>query len=521
MLTNVNSPGNASRLIIFGTMKAHQFKLIGIAMALIILLTAVVQAVYIYQDYEQNKRQFKNEVQESLDNSVEHYFAEIAKSDVVTFTGITQVEAEIDKKGNSTVTVKKDTGGTPFFKRMMNSMLYKKGIRLLDNRDSVKKAADSLHISSIEVASQLSDTVDYKNGIAMYMGQKAADSISSLKKLAGQIIVSLTRDTIDFDVMNQYLQTELERKGMDFNYALIHYEGDSITGQFNTDEVSLPFNTFSRSTFLPDRQRLEMRFENAALLILRKGIGNILFSLFFLLLISGVLWYLYRVIRIQKELSEIKNDLINNITHEFKTPIATISTALEAIQHFNTANDWHKTSRYMDISSSQLIKLNLMVEKLLETATLDSAKLVLNKEDADLKSLLSNLMEKYQTLEHNKQIKLIADCEGPVSIDVFHMENALSNLIDNAIKYGGDIITIALKKNGQYIVTVTDDGGNIPKDQKAKVFEKFYRIPRGNVHDVKGFGIGLYYTKNIIEKHDGRIILEATDAHTTFKVILP
>ncbi len=264
-----------------------------------------------------------------------------------------------------------------------------------------------------------------------------------------------------------------------------------------------------------------MYYENSRVEILNKGFISIVQLILFIFFIAGILLYLYRIIKSQKELSEIKNDLITNITHEFKTPIATISTAVEGIQKFNQENDTLKTKRYLNISNQQLTKLNLMVEKLLETATLDSDKLILKKERIDTEKLIIQLIDKYKEAGNNKPIKLFIQNDiKPLAVDPFHFENAISNLIDNAVKYGGDKISIYLNQHEQLSIIVEDNGGNISKEQKEKVFDKFYRIPKGNVHDVKGFGIGLYYTKNIIEKHDGTIILTMQNNLTRFKITL-
>ena len=219
-------------------------------------------------------------------------------------------------------------------------------------------------------------------------------------------------------------------------------------------------------------------------------------------------------------MAEIKNDLISNITHEFKTPIATVTSALEGIANFNQQNDPEKTAKYLDMSNDQLKKLNLMVEKLLETATLDSDELSLRKEPVNLTLLLSTMIEKYKMLAGDKLLSFMASTTDVIiEADPFHLENALSNLVDNAIKYGGRDIQVILTQLGTRAqVIVQDNGGFIEKGQKERVFDKFYRIPTGNQHDVKGFGIGLYYTRKIIEKHGGSIDLVLKPQLTSFEV---
>ncbi|MDB2385444.1 HAMP domain-containing histidine kinase [Polaribacter sp.] len=230
-----------------------------------------------------------------------------------------------------------------------------------------------------------------------------------------------------------------------------------------------------------------------------------------------------KIINQQKELALIKNDLISNITHEFKTPIATVATAIEAIENFNVLKDESKTRKYLAVSSFQLTKLSQMVEKLLETAMLNSEQLMLKKEHTDIVEIVEKTVQKFQLLQTDKELVFTTNLK-PIynKVDVFHFENVLSNLVDNAIKYGGNLIEVNINSvlNATQII-VADNGGGIHKNQGELLFDKFYRIPKGNTHNVKGFGIGLYYCKQIIEKHGGEIKLLATKNQTIFKITLP
>lgn len=174
------------------------------------------------------------------------------------------------------------------------------------------------------------------------------------------------------------------------------------------------------------------------------------------------------------------------------------------------------------MSSVQLKKLHQMVEKLLETATLDSEKLILKKESIDLVDLISRIAKKHEILT-DKNIHFRCNIESKIqSVDVFHIENAISNLVDNAIKYGGDNIELNINAVlNNTIISVADDGKGIEKNQQERIFDKFYRVPKGNRHDVKGFGIGLYYTKKIVEKHGGTIGLTSQTGNTVFNINIP
>ena len=358
--------------------------------------------------------------------------------------------------------------------------------------------------------------------IAITKDSSDKSRLDKLQELTTKVVLSMTEDTVNFDMLHKYVDKELSRKNIDIDYAIVSTTKDGEVEQSRAfEKKELPLITKTNATYASSK-KIEMHFENASMIILKRGLADLLISLLISISVIGSLLYLYRIINQQKQLAEIKNDLISNITHEFKTPIATVTSALEGIANFNQQNDPEKTAKYLDMSNDQLKKLNLMVEKLLETATLDSDELSLNKEPLNLRQLLFNMVEKYQMLTGNKSLSLVAPTNDVViQADPFHIENALSNLIDNAIKYGGNEIQVVLTQlGGRAQVVVQDNGGNIEKSQRQRVFEKFYRIPTGNQHDVKGFGIGLYYTKKIIEKHGGQIDLVLKPELTSFEVAI-
>jgi len=164
-----------------------------------------------------------------------------------------------------------------------------------------------------------------------------------------------------------------------------------------------------------------------------------------------------------------------------------------------------------------------MVEKLLETATLDSEQLLLKKETIDITEVVQKIVTKQQLLANNKTLNFYTNLKPIyINVDAFHFENVVSNLIDNAVKYGGDIIEIninSILNNTE--ITVADNGNGVEKNQQEKIFDKFYRVSKGNTHNVKGFGIGLYYCKKIIEKHLGTISLVSDKNNTIFKINIP
>ncbi|NVK48538.1 MAG: HAMP domain-containing histidine kinase [Cyclobacteriaceae bacterium] len=512
-------------------MKKLEFKRIGIIIGVTLLIAVVVQAWRIASEFELIQAQLQGDIQECLDNAVENYYADLAKTDVITLTDF-NVNRELINDSISPSKIKRieinrlDSVGS-FIDRVGKSTRLFKALENAENGglDSLFWEGTFQDTTSnlVLVDSARKIAFDQDNDLQIFMGKANADSINRLEFLTSKIIISITRDSLDFDKINTFLFEELDRRGIAINYRLLHLTGEQEADSLllaNTPEM--PFKTVSRSTFLPVGQRLEMYFENTALTVLKRGMVEILTALLFLGVIAYAFYYLYQTIKNQKEIAEIKQDLISNITHEFKTPIATTLSAIEGVEHFNPENDPAKTSRYLGISKTQMHKLNQMVEKLLETATLDTDQLILKKEPIEPEPLLRQLVQKFQTLAPEKHLELIVPAHPkPMTVDPFHFENVISNLLDNAVKYGGNEIKICLDQNGHNKIRIQDNGGNISPEQKERVFEQFYRIPKGDVHDVKGFGIGLYYVQKIIEKHEGKIELETGKNLTTFITYWP
>lgn len=522
-------------------MEKLNFKRIGILIGATLLVSIGVQAWRMYSQFEIIQSQLVSDIQESLDNAVESYYADLAKTNVITLTDNLQLEQaaglplQIDSLAEGFDPEKSFTSDTVLFNEISKPFIERVGKSKMIFRaieDAEKGRPDSIFWSEVRTDSLSTFTfigsgrgtgVDQVNNLNVYWGQKAADSLTQIKYLTNRIIISITRDSIEVEKIREYLKSELERRKIEIDYRLVHLDGKIIQDSSTLSELDkMPFQVVSRSTFLPRDQSLKLNFENTASTILKRGIVEILTSLLFLGIIAYAFHYLYQTIKNQKEIAEIKQDLIANITHEFKTPIATTLSAIEGIQQFNPENDPSKTDRYLGISKNQMFKLNQMVEKLLETATLDSDQLVLKKEAIEPETLLRQLVQKFQTLAPEKTIDLILPA-NPKAIfaDSFHFENVLSNLLDNAIKYGGDQIRISLDQNGMHKIRIYDNGGNISAEQKERVFEQFYRIPKGDLHDVKGFGIGLYYVKKILEKHEGKIELETGKQSTTLITYWP
>ena len=475
----------------------------------VILVTLAIQLYWNYKNYQAGKQQLTNEVQNSLDNAIDSYYIDLADKNTKFF---------FPREHDSIVKDKKEGRRLQFFNRRLQpsdslDTMNLPGFRIL----SRLKTSEHDGFPRMDVQFDTLPEMEVRGYV-----ENPADR-ENYEQLVKRVIVAISIDSLKIAELNPYISEQLAQKNIDvaFGYNFTNVFGNSQSYNMEMAGEGV-LNTTAKSAYLPRNSSFIFYFTNETATILKRNLLGMFLSALLMLSVIACLLFLLKIIRRQKQLSELKNDLIANITHEFKTPIATVKVALEGMENFNEENNPAKTKDYLQISRVQTDKLQTMVEKLLETATIDGNQLQLKKETFPLTQILRNLMGKYRNTAKNKVFHFDASPEDiGVLADPFHMENALNNILDNAVKYGGDKIkTSVVAKNGTVEILISDNGNNLSKTEAAQVFEKFYRVPRGNVHDVKGYGIGLYYTKNIIEKHGGsiRVIL---DGQTKFLVSLP
>ncbi len=247
-------------------------------------------------------------------------------------------------------------------------------------------------------------------------------------------------------------------------------------------------------------------------------------------LITAIVFFAYAIFIIlrQKRLSEIQKDFINNMTHEFKTPISTIGISARVLSDPEITNDPNRLANYAAIISDQNRRLENQIEKVLQVARIEKNKLNLKLEEIDLHQLIHTVAENFKLniddLKGEINLELNAD-KNKVLADRLHLNNAIYNLVDNAIKYSRDnpIVNISTTNDqNNIIVEIKDNGIGIEKKYFNKIFDKFFRVPVGNVHNVKGFGIGLNYVKNIIDAHKWKMEIESSSGKgSSFKIIIP
>jgi len=492
-----------------------------------IILTIAVQLYWNYNNYVDNKQRVKNEIQSSLDTAIDEYYTNLSKSNffaIIDYDSINNkssflkdfwnedINSSKSKVSISSIKISSDYNGDTYVSKIPKKLAEIYGSSIF--------ITDTINFEYNDKKVTPKTSTKYQQEV-----QRVKINSDSLKFLKGiqSVAIALNNDEINFTKLDSIFTNQLSKKGIKTPHYLVLLEKDiKVGGSNKAKDIELSLFSNSKSTFLRPGQNLRAYYKDPTIQALKKSSTGILLS--FLLSISVIfcLIYLLKIISNQKELAEIKNDLINNITHEFKTPIATISTAVEAIESFNVLDNKEKTKQYAAISAFQLKKLHQMVEKLLETATLDSESLMLQKEPTNIVDLIAKIAKKFELLT-KKEINFTTNIDSKIlKIDRFHFENAISNLVDNAIKYGGDNVEVNLNSVLNVTeISVADNGKGIDKSQQERIFDKFYRVPKGNTHDVKGFGIGLYYTQKIIEKHNGSINVSSNFDNTIFKLQIP
>lgn len=249
-----------------------------------------------------------------------------------------------------------------------------------------------------------------------------------------------------------------------------------------------------------------------------------------ILVIIIILSFIYTLIMYfrQGKLSELKTDFINNMTHEFKTPVSTISLACEALNDKDIQKSEELYKAYINIINEENKRLGVMAERILQSATLEKGELALHREDTDLHEVITEVIRNIGIQIEIKDGQIIKDFHATRSIvyvDRMHMVNVVQNLLDNANKYTPvrpQIIVSTRDGNNGIILGIQDNGIGISKGDQKKIFEKLYRVPEGNIHNFKGFGLGLSYVKTVVEGHGGNIRLESElKKGTKFEVFIP
>jgi two-component system phosphate regulon sensor histidine kinase PhoR len=373
--------------------------------------------------------------------------------------------------------------------------------------------------------------------LANTLNEKLKDS------LTGRTVVAFERK----ESADKRVITRRESRLMQFLYDV-----DSLQDSVRLTEIEATYGTRLKQQNLPvpfsiqrmDKEKEERAYNEVTLgfanpITYKLNLGNtfpfllkrisaaVLFSIFLIGVTVLSFLLLYRNLLRQQRLAVIKNDFISNITHELKTPIATVSVAIEALRTFNASMDKEKTKEYLDISANELQRLSLLVDKVLKLSMFEKKEIDLKYEPLNMKDLVDEVTAsmRLQLEKHQAHVSVSAEGDTTLQGDRLHLVSVIFNLFDNALKYskGKPAIGIFLKGEANRVtLSLSDNGIGIPTEYKDRIFEKFFRVPTGNLHNAKGYGLGLSYVSHVIGKHQGTIQVESMEGDgSKFVITLP
>lgn len=392
--------------------------------------------------------------------------------------------------------------------------LYEPGLKLVPDTTKERQAIES--------------------GMKSRLANKSAFVGDIVKSLIQVNLFEKMEERIDKKLLDSLLSEELKNAGIAAEYDFAVFSGDEnllfASGEESLDKLrvsGLQVRLFPND-IIENAHSLRIYFPNRKTYLLKAMWVMLLISVLLIAAIIFTFSYTVTAIIRQKKLAEIKNDFINNMTHELKTPISTISLACEALKDPGMNRNEKLLSRYINMIEDENKRLGTMVQNVLQSAVWDKGDFELKKQEFDIHRLIKEVAEKTEIFVREKQGAITLDLQASksaLSADKVHLTNVIFNLLDNAIKYtpARPQITISTANSESGIIlSVRDNGIGISREDQKKIFEKLYRVPTGNIHDVKGFGLGLNYVKTIVEKHGGTVSVESEIGKgSTFRIILP
>ncbi|MEL7586564.1 MAG: HAMP domain-containing sensor histidine kinase [Prolixibacteraceae bacterium] len=413
-------------------------------------------------------------------------------------------------------------------------------IRSAGKKDNRPKSPSRVQIIMQSPGDSLQDNVLFKT-IAAGVRDIPAENTNGLRRA---FIVRIGTDSLNLDTLSARYRMALDEAGIDTRFTIRHFNAppgelydriinrnDSLKspGQppLSVSKVKSVTIRYELAGIDPaDRYVLTLTGTKSQLM--RAIMPQILFSVFLTLVITSAFIVMQRSIRSQEKLMKVKNDFINNVTHELKTPVATVSVAIEALKNFRALDNPELTGEYLDIAQNELNRLTLMTDKILSTSLFEKGTMTFSPDQIDFDNLIRQITASMNLIFEKRKADVAYKKEGTgfvVEGSHTHLTNVVYNLIDNALKYspGKPVIRIHLTaKADKLILSVTDNGIGIQPEFQKKVFDKFFRVPAGDVHNVKGYGLGLSYVSAVVKDHGGSVNIDSTPGQgSCFTVSLP
>ncbi len=456
-----------------------------------ILASNGFQGYWLYQAYQKNISEFRSEVQKTLQEAVQQ--TEIERMYPRIDSSLKQIKWQSASKQNE-------------LKITDNQIVINHGSGK-SGKEIVMIKIDSLHKGSVNM---IKSQVRYDTDIHF---ENPVKQDSLLKKVVSIAFRNNDTSKLNIEPIQAKYKILLSQKNIDEAFQLDTFsllttsflKGiDSFQNQIITRPVPLNFMS---------AKHLVARFDVPNSLIIKRMYLLLLASFSLLVLTTWCFMYMLRTIIKQKKLADIKNDFINNMTHELRTPVATVAAAVEAMQKYDILDNREKAMQYLNMSATQLNRLSDLIDEVLATAVEEKKTFEIHKQAMNLNETLEDIVNQH-LIKSNKIVEI--EWQGFeqdiwLEADLVHFPNALSNLIDNAIKYSAEKVNIEISYlfDDQHIITISDNGKGIEPQYLTQIFDKFFRVPTGNLHNVKGFGLGLAYVRKVISEHGGTIHLNS------------
>lgn len=417
-------------------------------------------------------------------------------------------------------------------------------------RNTVATLMDSLYMSRIDLLesdslrfkhrrfrrSHLGDSIAFSAiGKALQLDLSRSkfivtrDSLDSLAILRDaerplkSIMIRINPDSLDVQSLENQYDKNLKALDGKIVFRVLEREPGEV---INTDSPA--FMTEFIRIGPPNARQYAASFEGVQLLLLKEILPQILFSILLTIMIGIAFLVMYKNLMTQQRLSMQKDEFINNVSHELKTPIATVNVALEAFRNFNVLDNPKVTHEYLDIVKTELDRLSLMTERILNTSVYENIGIEVDNEVFDFKDTV-NQSVKGMNLSSQDELAIVEavfhGSDFKLKGSKMHLTNLVYNLLDNALNHGRSQtpVRVTLTEESRHLILeVKDFGMGIPREYKHKIFEKFFRVPHGDVHNVKGYGLGLSYVKQVVKAHQGTIEVDSEPGKgSAFTVKLP
>jgi two-component system phosphate regulon sensor histidine kinase PhoR len=419
----------------------------------------------------------------------------------------------------------------------MSDSLMEKSIKALPATDSVEKFRRSLHVNAhiVRDSAGIGKTFvkrefrDSNRSIQVFLySDHGRDSIKHyLRPLIDQFREKAPAQAFTIQLNGDSLRVkDIKTK---FDRALVGAGIDLPHGAVKIICISPTQRTpKQKNAIFTPTGAFTAEFVNINWIILKKIAPEISFALLLTLITCASFFIMHKNLRAQRRLMVLKNDFISNVTHELKTPIATVSVALEALKNFSGMDNPRLTQEYLDIAQHEMNRLAILTDKVLNASILDDQGMNMEVENVDMEKIISGVLFTIGPVFEKKNGTIRLEKTGSDFVipgNNVHLTNVVYNLIDNAIKYSPDTlaVVVTLLDNDNHIsFSVTDCGAGIPEEYHSKIFDKFFRMPTGDVHNVKGYGLGLSYVASVVTRHGGTIAVSSKPgAGSTFTIVIP